>query len=319
MLSPLRFPEDPRPIKFRAFTEAEVRTLASSFERTDLSRDAPEMKEALVARHPLVRELFGLSDDAWRAALRARPDLCAADSFVKEQLKTLVSKTSPRARVFAENERALRVSSPSEYALGRAMYERIVEYGALKAPRDIRAHVDHIKMTEYVPLGKPEDETLLAIGQLRVDVALLPKRERATFDLVTTLLAKVPDAVRETSDMTLSERLQCEQTEHELLHDGEAKWTFDTLKALIARRVCARSAPSVSAAVSAVTAVEDADEADAYEGDEPLSPPPSPPAAPADMPKPGGRDLAPGGRDLKSGGQPLPGPYAPEVAHMMRA
>ena len=81
-------------------------------------------------------------------------------------------------------------------------------------------------------------------------MALLPKRERAAFDLVTTLLAKVPDSVRETSDMTFSERLQCEQTEHELLHDGEAKWTFDTLKALIARRVCARGAPTVSVAVS---------------------------------------------------------------------
>ena len=148
-----------------------------------------------------------------------------------------MSKTTARGRVFTDNERALRASDATEYALGRAMYERIVAYGTLKVPREIRKQVEYIHAKQCITPGRSEEQTLLDINEIRQDVALLPAREASTFDMVPYLISKVPDSVRESSDRTYRERLLEEMTEYEVLHPGKEKWTFDTLKALIAAKV----------------------------------------------------------------------------------
>ena len=135
----------------------------------------------------------------------------------------------------------------------------------------------------------------------------------------------------EDSDRTYRDRLYQEQMEYEELHDGAEKWTFDTLRALIAQRVCASGAAQGHAAVATV-------EDDAWEYDEQVDPPPSPPSSPVigspprsplmaagvpepgGLPKSGGREPESGGREPKSGGlMRLPGPTAPTVARMPRA
>ena len=224
----------PEDLKIHFFNSSEIASMTCDMSRKKITIKLVEIRDALEERHERIAELLDAKEAVYRTMVKTLK-YKAADAYIRRTCRACIAADGVDVTIWRAQEAELRRVDPEEAKLGRMMLERMVEFGTLKDMDDVRAMVKRLNSHEYLKTGLDKRKAYAAALDMRADWAMLPKNERASFDLLRLLCKKVPDSYSEDSMRSFGDRLQDELDEKE--RRGDTLPTFDVLANVIAGRI----------------------------------------------------------------------------------
>ena len=243
----------PRVLKIDFFNSKELESRMCDMTPTDIEEKIPDLRDDLEARSIVIAEVLEMDHSTYVRALAQRPEVYAADQFIRRACKSVVKSTTSEAKVFKARERTLRTTDIKAYRSGVGMLKRMLDFGSVTEGDDVRKLQRSLKKDVYFRVGMTKMEVREKGEKLREDHRRLPEKKREAIELNELLIEKVPSEISEDRDRSFKERLEDDEDEKE--RRGEERSTFEDLLEAIALRI-SKTERVPNASVTTKTGVE---------------------------------------------------------------
>jgi hypothetical protein len=118
----------PRVLKIDFFNSKELESRMCDMTPTDIEEKIPDLRDDLEARSNVIAEVLEMDHATYVRALAQRPEVYAADQFIRRACKSVVKSTTSEAKVFKARERTLRTKDIKAYRSGAGMLKRMLDF-----------------------------------------------------------------------------------------------------------------------------------------------------------------------------------------------